>query len=74
MAEPVITQMRLVSLTGHTIGELLETTMTALEIPAREMGAKATGMLIDEIEAPSDDKPSVQHLIFPASLVERESS
>lgn len=67
-------QMRLVSLTGHTIGELLETTMTSLEIPAGEMGTKATGMLIDEIEAPSGDKPSVQHLIFPASLVERESS
>lgn len=67
-------QMRLVSLTGHSIGELLETTMTALEIPAQEMGAKATRMVIDEIEAPTEEKPSVQHLVFPASLVERESS
>ncbi len=48
--------------------------MTALEIPAQEMGEKATRMVIDEIEAPADDKPSVQHLVFPASLVERESS
>lgn len=67
-------QMRLVSLTGHSVGELLETTMTALEIPAQEMGAKATRMVIDEIEAPAEEKPSVQHLVFPASLVERESS
>lgn len=67
-------QMRLVSLTGHSVGELLETTMTALEIPAQEMGEKATRMVIDEIEAPAEEKPSVQHLVFPASLVERESS
>lgn len=67
-------QMRLVSLTGHSIGELLETTMTALEIPAWEMGAKATRMVIEEIEAPAEERPSVQHLVFPASLVERESS
>lgn len=33
-------QIRLVSLTGHSIGGLLETTMTSLEIPAHEMGEK----------------------------------
>lgn len=67
-------QIRLVSLTGHSIGGLLETTMTSLEIPAHEMGEQATRMVIDEIEAPSNAKPSVQHLIFSAFLVERESS
>lgn len=67
-------QIRLVSLTGHSIGGLLETSMTSLEIPAYEMGKKATHMIIDEIEAPSDAKPSVQHLVFAASLIERESS
>ena len=60
-------QIRLVSMTGYSIGELLETSMTALEIPAEEMGIKATQMLVDEIEAPSDAKPSVQHLVFRAS-------
>lgn len=67
-------QVKVVSLTGHSIGSLLETTMTSLEIPAREMGEKATHMIIEEIEAPSDSKPSIQHLSFTASLVERESS
>lgn len=67
-------QVHLVSLTGHSIGGLLETTMTSLEIPAREMAQKATTMVIEEIESASDAKPSVQHLVFPASLVERESS
>lgn len=66
-------QVRLVSLTGHSIGDILETTMTSLEMPAKEMGQKATQMIIQEIEADSDSKPSVQHLVFPASLVERES-
>lgn len=67
-------QIRLVSLTGHSIGGLLETSMTSLEIPAYEIGEQATNMIIKEIEAPSDAKPSIQHLIFSASLVERESS
>lgn len=66
--------VRLVSLTGHSIGNMLETTMTSLEIPAYEMGTKAVKMLIDEIDAPKDVKPSPQHLVFSASLVERESS
>ena len=65
--------VRLISLTGHSIGGLLETPMTALEIPAREMGEKATRMLIETIEAPADAKPAPQHLTFPAALVERES-
>ena len=66
--------IRVVSLTGHEIGGMLETSMTSMEIPAMEMGEKATRMLIEEIEAPADKKPSPQHLVFPAALVEREST
>ena len=66
--------IRLVSLTGHKVGGMLETSMTSLEVPAREMGEKVTKMLIEEIEAPSDQKPSPQHLVFAARLVEREST
>lgn len=67
-------QIRVISLTGHVIGEMLETAMTSMEMPACEMGRKAVQMTIDEIEAPSDQKPSSQHLVFSPSLVERESS
>ena len=70
----VTEDIRLVSLTGHSIGSMLETTMTSLEIPAHEMGKKAALMAIEEIDAPSDQKPSPQHLVFEATLVERESS
>lgn len=66
--------IRVMSLTGHTVGGMLETTMTALEIPAHEMGEKAVKMIIEEIEAPPNKKPSPQHLTFNASLVEREST
>ncbi|MGN0708382.1 MAG: LacI family DNA-binding transcriptional regulator [Faecalibacterium sp.] len=67
-------QMRLLSLTGHSIGGLLETAMTAIEIPAQEMGRKAASMLLDECDAPEGCKPSVQHLKFDASLTVREST
>lgn len=67
-------QVKVVSMTGYSVGALLETSMTSLEIPAREMGEKAVQMLLEEIEAKDGKKPSVQHLVFAASLVEREST
>ena len=66
--------VRVMSLTGHSVGSMLETSMTSLEIPAYEMGEKVTHMIIEEIEAPANQKPSPQHLSFSASLVEREST
>ena len=66
--------VRVMSLTGHALGRILETGMTAMEIPAREMGAEAVRMVVEDIEAPEGGKPSVRHLTFEASLVEREST
>ena len=48
--------------------------MTSLEIPAHEMGKRDALMAFEEFDAPSDQKPSPQHLVFEATLVERESS
>lgn len=67
-------QIKVISLTGHAIGGMLRTSMTSLEMPAHEMGEKASAMIIEEIEASSDHKPSPQHLVFSATLVEREST
>ena len=67
-------QVRVISLTGHSIGGMLETTMTSLEIPAYEMGEKITNMMIESLEAEPDKRPSVQHRVFVASLVERETT
>ena len=66
--------VRVISLTGHKVGGMLETSMTSMEIPAHEMGIKAAKMLIEEIEAPSAEKSGPQHLSFSVSLVEREST
>lgn len=67
-------QIRLISLTGHVIGAMLETTMTSMEMPARKMGERAALMTIHDIESPADQTSSPQHLVFTSSLVERESS
>jgi len=67
-------QVKVISLTGHAVGGMLATSMTSMEMPAHEMGEKAAEMVIKEIEAPSDKKPSPQYLTFATMLVQREST
>lgn len=66
--------VKVISLTGHAIGGMLETTMTSMEIPSFEMGRKAAKILIEEIEAPKEQKIAAQHLVFDTRLVERDST
>lgn len=67
-------KIKVISLTGHAVGGMLETAMTSMEIPAQEMGEKAAKMVIEKIEASSDQKLSPEHLMLSATLVEREST
>ena len=67
-------KIRMVSLTWCSIGNLLEKSLTSFELPAVEIGTNAARMVIEEIESPVGNKPSIQHLMFVASLSERESS
>ncbi len=67
-------RVRVISLTGHSVGGMLETSMTSMEMPAYEMGSKAVRMIVEEIEAPEDRKPGLQHLALAATLVKREST
>ena len=67
-------QIKVMSLTGHCIGDMLETSMTSMEMPSVEMGRKAVQLLIDEMEAKQEIAPAYQHIIFHASLVERETT
>ena len=71
---PVPDRVHVISLTGHEIGAMLATSMTSMEMPAREMGVKAVSMTVEQIEAPAGNRPSAQHLSFSAILVEREST
>lgn len=67
-------QVKVISLTGHAVGSMLETSMTSMEMPAHEMGVKAAEMAVAEVEAPSNKKPSPQYLTFATTLAEREST
>ncbi|MGT2948546.1 LacI family DNA-binding transcriptional regulator [Streptococcus devriesei] len=66
-------EVRLISLTGQAIGAMLETSMTAMEIPAKELGEKAAVMNLEDIGSKTK-KPSARHLVYSSVLVERESS
>ena len=68
-------QIRVISLTGHSIGSMLETSMTSMEMPALEIGEKAALMTIEDIESKKKIGEShPQHLMFSSTLIERESS
>ena len=67
-------QLRIISLTGHRVGRMLETTMTSMEMPAFEMGATATRLVVDYVEADTKHKPTTRHIDFSSTLVEREST
>ena len=67
-------QIKIMSLTGHRVGRMLETTMTSMEMPAFQMGDAAANLVIDEIEADPRHKPARRHINFAPILVEREST
>ena len=72
---PMPEKVKVLSLTGHHLGGMLQTSMTSLEMPARQMGEKAAQMLISDIDAAAAGKPnSPVHISFPHTLVEREST
>ncbi len=69
-------EIKVISMTGHAIGGMLETSMTSMEMPAFEMGEKAAQLIIMEIENPngSGKIPTPQFVQLPYTLVEREST
>lgn len=66
-------QVRIISLTGFSLGPMLETAMTSMEMPSPEMGRAALRLLLDRVEA-KGKKPPLQHVVFNASLTERETT
>lgn len=74
LGKKVPDEVKVLSLTGHSIGGMLETAMTSMEVPGREIGKRAADMILEELEADKDEKPSVQHMVFETKLVERETT
>lgn len=66
--------VKVISLTGHEIGNMLETTLTTLEMPAREIGRKATQLVLEQIDAKDKKSIPIQHVEYDSTLIERESS
>lgn len=66
--------LRILSMTGHQVGNMLETSLTSMELPGYEIGKKATEMIIQMIDSDKKKKVPVQHLSFHATLTEREST
>lgn len=66
--------VKIMSLTGHEIGNMLETTMTSMEMPAFEIGKKAAQILIEDIENNVVNKSKAPQLIYESTLCEREST
>lgn len=64
--------LRLISLTGHDIGSMLDTTMSAMEIPAFDIGKKAASLLIEDLLTDAPYKQ--QDIVYDVTLTERESS
>lgn len=66
--------VRMISLTGHSIDGYLETAMTSIEVPAVEMGIRATKMLVGLVETIEKKKICLQHVVFQSTLIERETT
>ena len=66
--------VRVISLTGHELGNMLETTMTTLEMPARIIGRKAAQLVLEQIEAKDKASIPIQHVVYDSALIEREST
>ncbi|MDV3429238.1 MAG: substrate-binding domain-containing protein, partial [Bacillota bacterium] len=67
-------QVKIISLTGYYIGNMLETSLTSMEMPGKEMGESAAKIIIENIEKKDIKKAHIQHIIFNSTLVERETT
>jgi Transcriptional regulators len=67
-------QIKVISLTGYSIGNMLETSLTSMEMPGDEMGKSAARILIENVEEKDNKKAHIQHIVFNSTLVERETT
>ena len=65
--------IKIISLTGHAVGGMLETSMASMELPSHEIGARCTKLILEQIESETPGTMTPQHITYPASFVERES-
>ncbi len=66
-------KVKVVSLTGNSVGALLETKMTALELPSEEIGKLASQMIINEIENKNSKKRKIEKVVLNSTFISRSS-
>ena len=71
---PVPKKIKVMSLTGLSIGGMLDNAMTSMEMPSKEMGVRIARLIIEDIEASAEHKHNLQHLVFSPTLIERETT
>ncbi|WP_277250847.1 LacI family DNA-binding transcriptional regulator [Peptoniphilus vaginalis] len=64
--------LKIISLAGHSMGELLETKITSMEMPLDLIANKSVELLINKINSKSDYS-QVEHVTFNTSLNIRET-
>ena len=67
-------QVKVMSLTGHSIGGMLETAMTSVELPSQEIGELITRNIVHDIESPKNSKKKPVHHELGVTLIERETT
>lgn len=65
--------IKLISLTGQTVASMLETSLSAMEMPGKHIGMSATEMVLEDIESDAS-LTTEKHLVYRSTLVEREST
>lgn len=66
--------IRIISLTGHDLGRMVETTMTTMEMPAWKIGEKAAQLVLEQIEGKGKNVTPIQHVVYDSVLIQRESA
>ena len=65
--------IKILSLTGHSMGDLLETRITSMEMPLDLIANKSVELLINKINSKSDYS-QVEHVTFNTTLNIRETT
>lgn len=67
-------KVRVISMTGYSVGSMLETSLTSVEMPASEIGVRAVKMNLEEIRRKPDYQRERPHqIVLDAEIVARES-
>lgn len=66
-------EVKVMSLTGHKVGSVLERGLTSLEIPSEDIGRSAADMIIEDIKTKQEDR-DCRRIVFNSTLAERETT